>query len=307
MVLSEQNKKDILYMYSEEKVGCTTISRRIGVNENTIASYIRRTIGTRSRSAAAKKYTCDETFFENIDTEEKAYWLGFFYADGYVTTSGKYNNGTIGLTISEKDYGHLCKFKNSINATNPIKHYKTGKSSFKQNVEYCRLLIRSDKLYSDIVKQGVVEHKTNIITPPNISKDLVRHFVRGYIDGDGCISKTDTETHPLSYAVKILGTEQVLDFIKNFIHEYTDIKIGRYFKRKECQTVSSLEFSGNVQVEKFLDIIYKNATVFLDRKHERYIELKELLTSRAEAKASCVKSPKLLELQHDPENQQPTL
>ena len=71
--------------------------------------------------------------------------------------------------------------------------------------------------------------------------------------------------------------------------------------------MSSLEFSGNVQVEKFLDIIYKDATVFLDRKHERYIELKELLTSRSEAKASCVKSPKLLELQHDLENQQPTL
>ena len=62
-----------------------------------------------------------KTFFENIDTEEKAYWLGFMYADGYIiSNNGRYGQEQIGITLSTKDLGHLEKFKQSIEATNPI-------------------------------------------------------------------------------------------------------------------------------------------------------------------------------------------
>nr|DAG90196.1 MAG TPA: endonuclease [Crassvirales sp.] len=52
-------------------------------------------------------------FFSVIDTEEKAYWLGFLYADGFISASGN----TVGLSISLKDIDHLKKYNNALNYT----------------------------------------------------------------------------------------------------------------------------------------------------------------------------------------------
>ena len=288
-----QEEKDIIYkMYVEDKVGCTTISRVIHKNECTIASYIAKNIGCRTRSEAARKYSCNSDFFETIDTEEKAYWLGFMYADGYVSSAGVYNHGTVGISLNLCDYEHLEKFKKSMSATYPIKTYKS-KNSYNSSCEYCRLLIHNQKLYNDAIKQGIVEHKTNILTQPKITNEnLVKDFIRGYFDGDGCVSKN---TKRNTYAIKILGTEDILNYIKEFIHKNNIAQIKRYYKRKNSQTVSSLEFAGNNQTKRFLDIIYNKSTIYLDRKYKRYIELCNLLNSRTKTKVLSDKSSKLLE------------
>lgn len=299
-----QEEKDIIYkMYVEDKVGCTTISRVIHKNECTIASYIAKNIGCRTRSEAARKYSCNSDFFETIDTEEKAYWLGFMYADGYVSSAGVYNHGTVGISLNLCDYEHLEKFKKSMNATYPIKTYKS-KNSYNSSCEYCRLLIHNQKLYNDAIKQGIVEHKTNILTQPKITNEnLVKDFIRGYFDGDGCVSKN---TKRNTYAIKILGTEDILNYIKEFIHKNNIAQIKRYYKRKNSQTVSSLEFAGNNQTKRFLDIIYNKSTIYLDRKYKRYIELCNLLNSRTKTKVLSDKSSKLLETPNM-DNQQPSI
>ena len=51
--------------------------------------------------------TFDEHSFDVIDTEEKAYWLGFLYADGNVSNT----KNEVGITLQSSDIKHLYKFK----------------------------------------------------------------------------------------------------------------------------------------------------------------------------------------------------
>lgn len=73
----------------------------------------------RKNGANLKKYTAYYAFFKEIDTEEKAYWLGFIAADGFITT----RDNTVGITLGRKDKNHLFKFTKSISATNPVNDY----------------------------------------------------------------------------------------------------------------------------------------------------------------------------------------
>ena len=63
------------------------------------------------------KYYRNSNIFEKIDTEEKAYWLGFLYADGYVDPE----RGEIILGLAEKYKEHINKFINFLETNAPYK------------------------------------------------------------------------------------------------------------------------------------------------------------------------------------------
>ena len=117
--------------------------------------------------------------FETIDTEEKAYWLGFLYADGYIS---KYNQ--IEVSLSPEDKEHLIKLKLFVNTnTNII-----------EDEHRCRLLFCSKEMVADLAKLGCVNNKSLILTFPTeeqVPNTFLRHFLRGYVDGDGCLCCTD--------------------------------------------------------------------------------------------------------------------
>lgn len=131
-------------------------------------------------------YTINENIFENIDTPDKAYWLGVMYSDGFISKT-KYTN-KFGLSVAEKDKEWLEKFKEFLGYNGEINTYFTGKTAFKPNLPYVRLLIGNNKIVSDLEKNGVVEQKTKKINKiPNI--DFIDDFIRGYIDGDGSLAQ----------------------------------------------------------------------------------------------------------------------
>lgn len=229
-------------------------------------------IPKRSNKINSRKYIYDESFFEVIDTEEKAYWLGFIYADGYVMNK-KDGGKLFGIALSIVDKEHLEKLKLSLKATYPIHEYIPNKSNY-SNKNYCRIQIFGEKIFNDLGKYGVSPNKTLIVKPPAIDKVLYPHFIRGYIDGDGCITSSKKNTSDnIDFKVKILGTKELLDFIKEYIEENNVAIIHRYDQRKSTTEVFTLELGGNKQVKKFLDLIYKDAIIYLDRKYEKYLEL----------------------------------
>jgi len=122
-------------------------------------------------------YKVNENYFEKIDTPEKAYVLGFFYADGY-------NNQKIGVLefvqIKER-LDILEQIREQLLCNYNIKEYTSGKYT---------LNICSKKMSSDIANAGAVQNKSDLLEFPSeqiISKELIPHFIRGYFDGDGCI------------------------------------------------------------------------------------------------------------------------
>jgi len=231
-------------------------------------------INIRSNKINSRKYNYNISYFNKIDTEEKAYWLGFIYADGYlgVQEYGK----RLGIALSIVDINHLEKFKSAIGATYPIKIYKPTESSY-SNKEFCRIEIFGEKIYKLMNKHGVIENKTDILKAPKIDSKFKTAFIRGYFDGDGSLteSKTSYSTETKAYTIKIVGTISVLNYIKSFVEENNIAKINQYYKRREDNEAYRLEFGGNLQAESFMNKIYEDASVYLNRKYKTYIKLKK--------------------------------
>lgn len=228
----------------------------------------------RSNKINSRKYTLNHNYFERIDTHEKAYWLGFIYADGYIIN----NEGSkkFGVALAIKDKQHLEKLNKCLSSNYPIKTYQQKHGFAKgNNIEYCRLLITSDKIFNDLVKYGVYEHKTNILKKPNIASEFYPSFILGYLDGDGSIFLNKCK-YPF-YEISFVGTDDILTFIHNYLQSKQIVnKNLKLEKRKEGQIVSYIRYGGNIMVSTILNDLYKYVDINLplDRKKELYLKCK---------------------------------
>ncbi len=265
--------------YINNHIGGTTLSKKYGIDFHYYCN--KYNLPLRSNQEKNKKFSCNSNYFEVIDTEEKAYWLGFLYADGYISNPGRNNNiKRVGLSITADDIKHLEKFKEAVSSNVPIHEY-TVSGGYKIGTKYCRIIISDNKMAEDLISHGCLIKKTNIIKPPcGIPEFLEKHFIRGFMDGNGSICKS-TCRYGYSFAIKFCSTDLVLMWIQE--HLIKNNIITHYYplmKRKSGQVVSSFEFGGNNQVIRYLHYIYSGATVFLDRKYSRYIELDNIISEK---------------------------
>lgn len=249
---------------------------------------LKRGIPIKTNKQYRKQFSVNKNYFETIDSEEKAYWLGFIYADGYISEN------ILGIAISTVDLIHLVRFKECIQYTGNINSYITN-NGYSNNTQYSRITIREDKLVYDIYDKGVVYNKTKIIkfpTEDKLPKHLINHFLRGYIDGDGCITHSNKKNGCFAFSLKIMGTPVFLKKINDILKPQKEKKI--YF-RKENDNVGCLEFGGNKQVLNILEYIYKDSTIHLQRKYEKFLLLKQLKHGRLLSKDSGLLANSLLE------------
>lgn len=194
--------------------------------------------------------------FETIDTEEKAYWLGFLYADGSVGST----DNRIELGLAEKDVGHIEKFRDFIGIPNKISYRPATKSY--------RYAFKSIPCKADLIKQGCVPKKSLILTFPTeqqVPKELIKHFIRGYFDGDGWFTNTSE-----CFQVGIIGTE---NFINGFLNSIEiQNKDNKIFNVHREDGAKRYVFGAYQDVFNFLNWIYKDAIVYLDRKYEHYLD-----------------------------------
>ena len=209
----------------------------------------------------------DETVFDTIDTEEKAYWLGFIFADGYISSkSNKKSDYNFEISLKGSDTSHLEKFNifmKHIHNNIRIGSVRCGKKQCSR----CRWSIRNKHLWETLNSHGCTPRKSLTLQFPDEhifqSKDLIRHFIRGYFDGDGCITYCDkSHLHP---HISFLGT---FDFLAQ-VAKYTTVK-NKVLKENN-RKVYIYGASGKTAME-ILHYMYKNSTIFLQRKFDRYID-----------------------------------
>ena len=203
----------------------------------------------------------DETVFENIDSEEKAYWLGFMYADGYVIEK----RNEVGIGLKQEDYEHLVKFKDFLKYEGEIR--------FKKNTNSYTLSFLNKKIKSDLIAKGCVPNKSKVLTYPSeevVPKDLMIHFIRGYIDGDGYIG--NAKHYP---RLSILGTENMLKGIVKYLN-IRETKI-RKANPKGSDEVKEIEWKG-LYLKEILKKLYCDSNIYLERKYKRSLELVNLPT-----------------------------
>lgn len=186
----------------------------------------------------------DETVFDVIDTEEKAYWLGFIFADGSIRSiegqiKPKY---TLEVSLKGLDIEHLRKFNKFMKASKEIKITKS-KCGNKEFDRY-RWIITNKHLWNTLYKLGCTSNKSLSLEFPenNIFRDtsLIRHFIRGYFDGDGCISR-HINVNTVTPLISLVGTESFLVGVLDFCQ----IEASFRHDKRHSEYTYSIEFNKN--------------------------------------------------------------
>jgi hypothetical protein len=215
--------------------------------------------------------------FKCIDNQEKAYWLGFLYADG--CNLPDYNRFVVHLSI--KDLDHIIKFSRFLDINElKIKTYPPGikyigKRKIKDNGS-CRLTCYSKEVSHQLLNLGMVKAKSKILKFPNtnmVPSNLINHFLRGYFDGDGCLRKTENK-NVVRFGVIILSSKEFCKKAIDIISNILNINVT-YWKSYEKKNIKAFSISGNNQVLKFMNWIYKDSKIHLNRKYIIYNKLKE--------------------------------
>lgn len=202
------------------------------------------------------KHTLNDKYFENIDTEEKAYWLGFIMADGCVYGQGC--SYRFQINVASRDREALEKLNKALGSNYEIRDKDVRGSQVSQ------LKINSTPLCKSLIRHGVIPRKSGKETMPDLPQELASHFIRGYFDGDGCITHGYKKEGWYRAKLSILGGQKIIEAIIIEIK-----KLGCSIPPKAIQDkgkTKELNLSSVDTVRKFQDYIYSNATLFLERK-----------------------------------------
>jgi len=207
----------------------------------------------------------NDDYFDCIDSEEKAYFLGFISADGCIVERTKISK-LLSIHINRQDIKILEKFKTAICFTGNI-------FLCKSKSEMCNIFCYSVKMVNDLSKYGVVPRKTKILKFPELPEHLIKHYMRGYFDGDGCISIHKDKRFNNGDRGQVNIVSASFDFINEYINllvKNAGVKRNNILDRKGDGSYYVIDWAGLADVENIYHFLYDNATIFLDRKKEKF-------------------------------------
>lgn len=232
-----------------EKFNCgiSNITRRLKkAGVSVIRDY------SKGRYCRIGRYSLNEDYFNEINIPEKAYFLGLMFSDGSVTDSGIY--------LKMKDEDILLKFKNALQAEQPVKKIYYG------GYEAYIIQLYSKRLAASLSSFGCTKNKTRTIRFPNIPKEFYSHFIRGFFDGDGCLI-LNKELGKTQFNITS-ASKQFLEELNPIISKVSGTKGG--ISKETKYEVWHLRFCGKA-VQTIMNWLYQDATVYLQRKYRKYL------------------------------------
>jgi hypothetical protein len=271
-IRSAELDAEIIYLYAK---GLTTVE--VGKHVGCSATYVinclkRHDIARRSTSVYNTKYITNVKFFDKIDNEAKAYFLGLLYADGnnYVKKGHSYQ---ISITLQEVDGYILEKLRDYLS---PMTKLKLIKDKLTNN-NHILFKINSKTVSDQLINLGCIPNKSLVLQFPEIREDLLHHFIRGYFDGDGSLYlKTKSNGH-IDYMWQVTSTNKFCIKLREYLAKrqiHATIKLAC---ANSNLVTSTLSVGGNRQVLRLLQFLYQNADIFLKRKYDKFIQLKNIL------------------------------
>lgn len=262
-IISEDMRKLAIAAY----VGGETMEEvgdRFDVSSASVLHWLRDAeIPSRTAEEVHRVYAINEDFFDKIDTEEKAYFLGFLYADGCNQMAHHYSV-VLGLEAGDKEI--LFKFakliyKDEKEAITQVKEYDRTKDGKGKTATLC---INSKHICLTVMQHGCVSNKTFLLKYPRcISKELHRHFIRGYFDGDGSLNNESKKTT----GCKITSTKEFLEDVKKIIPTRSNLYKNDPNSNKNTY---DLNIRGNRNIQRLVNWMYAGSTIYLKRKYEAY-------------------------------------
>lgn len=261
---------DYVKIYEKEHIenglSYSTIRTKYNIPRGTWDYHIRK---LNNLSNDGRKYRCIDSYFDKIDSDEKAYVLGFLYADGYIT-----ENHRIGLLLARKDE-EVAKFILSrLCPSKEVKYYNN--QSIKRSPQV-KFRITSKRIYNRLKELSFYTNKTSKQSDilKKIPNEWKNSFIRGFCDGDGNIRCQHVRLQSYKFSFTFSnGTDQILQDIMQHLNSQ---KI--YSKIYAYKNYYMLSSNRKLDVAKFCKLIYENDNFSLKRKKNLALKVIELCTN----------------------------
>lgn len=250
IIQPKQKKNMIKYIKSNlNKYSQREIARQLNIGKTTVNRWCVEELNFKPT-----KHTVNENFFDELN-ELSSYILGFIFADGGISWNPKKHYWSLTITSSAKDKEHIEKIRKLMKSTKPLLYAKSTNSY--------RLIITNKILCQKLMELGVIPRKSLTLNfPEYIPKSLLKHFIRGIIDGDGNVRYVNRKRSPYFEITIASGSKTFIRRLGKVIFEQTNILSS---PRKVGKNTYILQYSCN-KGKKLANWIYLNSNIYLKRK-----------------------------------------
>lgn len=247
------------------------LEQKYGTSHTTIWRILKKhRVGRRTLSEAGKRYQVDHHHFSRIRTPRMAYFLGFLAAEAHLRPKDRRGSAQLVVRLALCDEKHLRKLLNEIGSNHPMYIYP--------RLEHpcCAICIRSDALVGDLHRHRV-PFAWGPARFPQIDHEFYNHFVRGFWDGDGALTKSGGD-----WMWRLYGQLPLLSAVQSILMRHCGLNKTKISKKADSEAAYVLVYKGNRQVPRIVGWMYRNAdpSMWLDRKAERAGEMFEDLRRR---------------------------
>lgn len=197
---------------------------------------------------SGRKAIFNYNIFSNINTHEKAYWLGFLFGDGY----NNEEKGQVEVNLQYRDKYHLYNFVNFVGGNEYVKVNDKLANIGNNKYKACRVILASQKMSSDLAKLGCIQNKSLVVKYPKINSEFDSGFIAGYFDANGSISRNRISIHS--------GSEHILNTISQILITNNIIPSGKLMFDTKSKGVS-YHLHGKNQAQLFYNYIYSNLDI----------------------------------------------
>lgn len=255
--ISKEKKESIVAFYKQKPMTIESVAKTFNISSPSVIKILDEYKVKRYSKVRLFSPDLDEHYFENINTERKAYFLGLIITDGCVhSTKGR--QPLLSITLKDCDEYLLEEFRKEINSNKKITHDGRG---------CAEIHILSKVMTDDLKKYGVIPNKSMAtVFPKNIPKEMYRHLIRGILDGDGSVSyyvRPGRKAHVK--AIRFCqGNEAFLKNLVSFLYENNGIQKANTYKEKD--SLWSIAYRKDASMIRLIDYIYDDAHIYMKRK-----------------------------------------
>jgi hypothetical protein len=254
---------NIISLYRDGQ-SCNDLAKLYGCSPTGIYHLLLQyDVPIRSQSERIRRFACNHRFFDTIENEAQAYWLGFLAADGNID-----NHNSVSLSLQVRDKDQLERFRTSLECEHIVREYSYAAGSF------VRLAIRSPEMTVALSKYGIIPNKSFSIAFPTLPSELTIHFIRGYFDGDGGFLIKQSTKQRKAISLDFTGSFPMLSGIAQFFHCSYQVP-PRVPQLKTKSGIYSLRYCHRGWIIRIADKMYESAQLFMPRKKQRLYDFLE--------------------------------
>lgn len=247
------------------------------INAKSVADTLRK-YGRTSEAQNKEERHINSNIFDFIDTEEKAYWLGMMFTDGWITRK-KGKSKQIGLSLEKEDKKVIEDFRKFLGAEQYRITYKSHPKKDGSLSESYQFVITSDNLYNALTTYGITSNKSQDAAPKveMIPRDLQKHFWRGAFDGDGSFFFGSQGNLIFNF----IGTNdfaykfQAYLYHNNLIKRFYSMEAHRHSKDYRGDSLLIFDIGLKEDVYRVTKHLYEGATIYMERKSKFLDVVKE--------------------------------